>query len=151
MDRMTKWTFLIAAIVACWAFGCSSDTKEEDAGPDASDDADTDTETDADETPPDDAGGDADEDIEEEYLPLCQTLAAAGIEEPVIGLEIPDTSDFVWGEGELVWEARKIAVIDAEVRSEAAGKPAAGWRVFVLEELGDPTTLFEALGDGGGE
>ena len=71
MDRMTKWTFLIAAIVACWAFGCSSDTKEEDAGPDASDDADTDTETDADETPPDDAGGDADEDIEEEPPDPC--------------------------------------------------------------------------------
>lgn len=92
----------------------------------------------------------ASDEIEDEYRELCQALAGLGVEEPQIGVEIDNTAGVVWAEGELVWEARKVVVLDNETRAEAVGKPAAGWRIFVLEELDDPATLVAALAGEGG-
>jgi DEAD/DEAH box helicase domain-containing protein len=87
-------------------------------------------------------------DIEPEYQELARTLMAAGVPEPEVGMEIPDSRGDTWAEAELVWEAARVAVTARATTEDAKGSPAAGWVVIFLEDLSvgdDPTPVIEAL------
>jgi len=91
------------------------------------------------------------EEVREPFQELCLALMEAGARQPEIGLDIPDDRDQIWGEAELVWEDRKVAVVDQARRDEALRPVAAGWRVFVLEELqGAVQPVLDALEARGG-
>jgi len=86
------------------------------------------------------------QEVQPPYLPLAERLMAAGVREPVVGLEVPDLEGSCWGEAELVWEEERVAVISRETRKTVLGRPAAGWTIFELEDLDDdPAPIVAAL------
>lgn len=85
--------------------------------------------------------------IAERYLPLADRLAAAGVREPAVGLELPDRRGDTWCEAELAWEPEKVAITSREAADDALGSPAEGWHVFYLEDVAEEAgPLLAALG-----
>jgi len=86
------------------------------------------------------------EEVESEFLPLARGLAAVGIREPEIGMDIPAEPHGVWAEAELLWEDERVALTSRELVEESLGKPSSSWTIFVLEELGDdPRPIIDEL------
>lgn len=83
-------------------------------------------------------------DIGEAFVDLARQLMTAAVSEPQVGIDIPDARGDVWAEAELSWEDQRVA-LTSRARVEAArGKVANGWRVFVLEDLGDDAAPIQA-------
>ncbi len=98
---------------------------------------------------PDDAGWSVLEDVEPGFRALASALADAGLPEPEVGMDIPDSRGDAWAEAELSWETERVAVTDRDRAEDALGQPAAGWSIFVLEELGDdPQPVIDAMNRG---
>ncbi len=76
---------------------------------------------------------------------IVEQLAAADVELPEVGLDLPDPRGLSSGiEGELVWEAAKVAVV-RELGDDAA-RVSPDWQVFVLAQCAaDVTPLVSAL------
>ena len=73
--------------------------------------------------------------IESEYSELAERLAAEGLPEPEVGLDIPAIGGRVWGDAELVWLEAKVAVTSHLDCREATGRPDTAWTLFFLEDL----------------
>jgi DEAD/DEAH box helicase domain-containing protein len=87
------------------------------------------------------------DEIEPDYLGLARALMGAGVREPEIGMEIPDTRGDTWAEAELLWEKEQVAVTSQADTEHARGNPAGGWEVLCMEDLADdPAPVIEALG-----
>lgn len=68
---------------------------------------------------------------------------------PRVGIEITDQRGHVWEEGELVWEALRVAVIEA-LPDGTGVTPPADWLVFTRQALeSDPGPLLTALTERG--
>ncbi len=86
------------------------------------------------------------DEIDSAFEDVARAVMEAGIREPVVGLEIPDTRGDVWAEAELLWEEERVALTSRALTTDARGEPAAGWTVFYIEDLGEDTSpLVDAL------
>ncbi len=94
-------------------------------------------------------GGDenwAELDVGADFQVVVEQLATAEIELPEVGIDLPDARGLSSGvEGELVWEAAKVAVVRELAEGEAA-RVSPEWQVFVLDDCAaDVTPLVSAL------
>ena len=85
-------------------------------------------------------------DVGSEFQALVEQLAAASLERPEVGLDLPDVRGLSSGiEGELVWENDRVAVVRELDESEAA-RIAPDWKIFTLAQcVADATPLVSAL------
>jgi len=97
-------------------------------------------------------------DVAPAFRPLVQRLQSLGLPVPTVGIDLPDVRGYASGiEGELVWEAQAVAVVEVlpELRSGLPGggsatsgpRPLAeGWSLFTLEALlENPAPLLQRL------
>lgn len=86
------------------------------------------------------------DDLREDVMPIARALMGAGIRQPQVGYELLDERGDIWAEAELAWEDRRVALSGRSRVERAHDQPAAGWQVFLLEDLaGDPSQLVAAL------
>jgi DEAD/DEAH box helicase domain-containing protein len=90
------------------------------------------------------------DDIDDAFRSLAEALMAAGIDQPTVGLELPDEREDTWGEAELAWESERVAIVSARAISRAISparrKPHPSWTVLELEALaGNPAPVLAAL------
>ena len=84
--------------------------------------------------------------IDDAWRPLADRLMAAGVAEPVVGMDIPDASGGAWAEAELCWEEERVALTTREACHRVRGSPAPDWVVLYFEDLGEsPEPVIEAL------
>jgi DEAD/DEAH box helicase domain-containing protein len=76
-------------------------------------------------------------DIEPEFVELARALAARGVPEPEVGVDVPDPRGGAWAMAEMVWESRRFAVSTRADLDAALGLPSPGWTVVAIEDLGD--------------
>jgi len=90
-------------------------------------------------------------DIEPAFAPLVAELAGRTLPLPDVGIDLPDARGHTCGvEGELVWEDRRVAVVES---LDGAERPVAPeWSVFELDALlSDVEPLVAALEQAAGE
>lgn len=82
---------------------------------------------------------------------LGPVLAEAGVPIPEIGVDVPDAKGLSSGVvAELLWEDRRVAVIDDDTDSDLLERAATGWRLLTIESLrADPAPLIAALTETG--
>jgi len=91
------------------------------------------------------------DEVQEAFLPLAERLMAAGVPEPAVGMEIPDSRGDTWAEAELLWEDHRVAVTSREQAVEARGEPHPDWMVLFVDDIGDdPAPVRTALAGRGG-
>ena len=85
-------------------------------------------------------------DVGPDFASLVDLLAAAGVDLPSVGIDLPDARGLSSGiEGELVWESRRLAVVP-DLEPGARGAIASGWTVLTITECGtDAARLIDAL------
>lgn len=85
--------------------------------------------------------------VTSEFRALVDSLAAAGVPRPVVGIDLPDARQRA-GElqAELAWDGPRVAVLSDDLRDGAEARVAPGWRLFSLSELSaSPAALLDAL------
>lgn len=94
-------------------------------------------------------GWDSALDVGSGFEDIVRQLAEAGVPRPEVGLDLPNRRGLSSGiEGELVWEAPRIAVV-RELGDGDRNQIAEDWRIFVLVEVvADMTPLVNALRPG---
>lgn len=84
--------------------------------------------------------------IEPSFQALAESLMEAGVEEPEIGVDVPDERGHVWAQAEMAWQSRRVALTCRDYTAGARGAAAAGWRMFDLQDvLADISPLLAAL------
>jgi DEAD/DEAH box helicase domain-containing protein len=85
-------------------------------------------------------------DVGPDFLPICEQLAAAQVDLPEVGFDLPDARGLSSGvEGELVWESLRVAVV-RELSESMKAQIAPDWTVFELVACAaDTTPLVRAL------
>jgi DEAD/DEAH box helicase domain-containing protein len=83
------------------------------------------------------------EEVLPEFRPLVARLETEGLPSPVVGLDLVDVHGHTVGlQGELAWEARRVAVVTRAGRAELGDAVAPDWKLFDLEDLlDDPEPL----------
>lgn len=92
-----------------------------------------------------DEGGWSMNDIASDFASVADALYRSAVRPPEVGLDLPDARGLSSGiEGELVWEAERIAVVRVLPQAHRIDPT---WRVFALVDcVADVSPLFAALG-----
>ncbi len=89
------------------------------------------------------------DDVSATYVALVHSLEEHGVPVPRVGMDLPDSNGHSCGHiAELMWESRRVAVVDDESLAGAKAAAADGWTLLGLQELQQSvSSLLDALAE----